>query len=150
MPIISDLCENRYCLKASMTNPARHSRVGGPFIGTRTIRRKRLSAESRESRRDSSETRQSTGWSDGTVSFTLTFDSSPIKGEGIRSVVLYCCCPGHPAPLGLRIRSAVTGRCDASFSPSPLIPLPSRERGIRGVVRVLGVGRRRWFGIAIF
>ena len=31
--------------------------------------------------------------------FTLTFDSSPIKGEGIPSVVLYCCCPAHPAPL---------------------------------------------------
>ena len=36
--------------------------------------------------------------------FTLAFDSSPIKGEGIRLVVLAC-------------------------SPSPLIPLPSRERG---------------------
>ena len=45
-----------------MTDPYRHSRVGGPFIGTRTIRRLRLSAESRESLRDSSETRQSTGW----------------------------------------------------------------------------------------
>ena len=39
----------------------RHSRVGGPFIGTRTIRWQHLSAASRESRRDSSETRQSTG-----------------------------------------------------------------------------------------
>ena len=39
--------------------PHRHSRVGGPFIGTRTIRRKHLSAKGRESRRDSSETRQS-------------------------------------------------------------------------------------------
>ena len=37
-----------------------HSRVGGPFIGTRTIRWQHLPAESRESRRDSSETRQST------------------------------------------------------------------------------------------
>ena len=36
------------------------SRVVGPFIGTRTIGRLRLSAKSRESRRDSSETRQST------------------------------------------------------------------------------------------
>ena len=35
---------------------------GRAVYGTRTIRRKRLSAESRESRRDSSETRQTTGW----------------------------------------------------------------------------------------
>ena len=41
--------------------PYRHSRVGGPFIRTRTIRWQHLSAASRESRRDSSETRQSTG-----------------------------------------------------------------------------------------
>ena len=38
--------------------------------------------------------------------FTLAFDSSPIKGEGILLVVL-------------------------AWSPSPLIPLPSRERGWR-------------------
>ena len=35
-------------------------------------------------------------------------------------------------PSGLRTKSAMTGRCYASFSPSPLIPLPSRERGIGG------------------
>ena len=48
----------------------------------------------------------------GVVLFTLTFDSSPIKGEGILSVGLAC-------------------------SPSPLIPLPSRERGIWSIGLVL-------------
>ena len=44
--------------------------------------------------------------------FTLTFDSSPIKGEGdfCRLVVLSCCCPPTPCPSGLRIKSAMTGR----------------------------------------
>ena len=39
--------------------------------------------------------------------FTLAFDSSPIKGEGDSGWLFWTC------------------------SPSPLIPLPSRERGIR-------------------
>ena len=66
----------------------------------------------------------------------------PCDGPG---VVLSCspvspCCavdsrlrgndgPVH-CPSGLRIKYAMTGRCMASFSPSPLIPLPSREREI--------------------
>ena len=88
-----------------MTAPARHCGLdpqsrgagtqGGPSFprrravyGTRMIRRLRISAESRESRRDSSETRQSTGWCGCFVLFhpllpvsgTGTgFDSSPIK-----------------------------------------------------------------------
>ena len=33
------------------------------------------------------------------IVFTLTFDSSPIKGEGDMSVMLACCCPAHPATL---------------------------------------------------
>ena len=49
----------------------------------------------------------------------------------------WCCLvsPVSPCrPSGLRIKSAMTGRCMSSFSPSPLIPLPSRERGIRLVL----------------
>ena len=40
----------------------------------------------------------------------LTFDSSPIKGEGIWLVVLSCCCPARTLTSGLRIKSAMTGR----------------------------------------
>ena len=39
--------------------------------------------------------------------FTLTFDSSPIKGEGELVVGLACCLPSH-CPSGLRIKSAMT------------------------------------------
>ena len=66
--IIADLIRNPEVWRATRRtsqnapmkrgNAARHSRVGGPFIGTRMIRWQHLSAESREARRDSSETRQ--------------------------------------------------------------------------------------------
>ena len=88
-----------YLLDATVAQA--HSRVGGPFIGTRTIRRLRLSAKGRESRRDSSETRQSKGWArwpvilalrqypQGGVNRTkqptkspLSLDGRGIKGEG--------------------------------------------------------------------
>ena len=59
-----------YCLEASMTNPARHSRVGGnPQGGVM-----RLSC------------------------FTLAFDSSPIKGEGVWLVGLDLM-SARPSPL---------------------------------------------------
>ena len=99
-----------------------------------------------------------TGRSDGTVLFTLAFDSSPIKGEGIQLVGLYCCCPTHPPPLWIadqvrndgmrrgRIQQVLSVACLprpvdsrlrgndgvlvlACFHPH-LSPLPSRERGI--------------------
>ena len=59
----------------------------------------------------------------GTVLFTLTFDSSPIKGEGVFVVVLSCCQPGH-RPSGLRIKSAMT--CGTPPSPPCRFP-PTRE-----------------------
>ena len=48
-------------------------------------------------------------WLVGVVLFTLTFDSSPIKGEG-DMVVLTCSpvLPRAPCPSGLRIKSAMT------------------------------------------
>ena len=46
------------------------------------------------------------GYVVGVVLFTLTFDSSPIKGEG-DWLVLSCCLPGR-LPSGLRIKSAMT------------------------------------------
>ena len=43
----------------------------------------------------------------GRVDFTLTFDSSPIKGEGYWLVL--SCSPASPChPSGLRIKSAMT------------------------------------------
>ena len=69
-----------------MTDPYRHSRVGGPFIGTRTIRRLRLSAESRESRRDSSETRQSTGR--GAAGLVMLALRQYPQGEGAAGLVM--------------------------------------------------------------
>ena len=57
---------------------------------------------------------------------TLTFDSSPIKGEGIWSVVLACCRPGSTPPLWIadQVRNDVTMRCIA--------PVDSRLRGNDG------------------
>ena len=53
------------------------------------------------------------------IVFTLTFDSSPIKGEG-DMVGLSCCMPRHCLPSGLRIKSAMTGQCVGSAcSPAP-------------------------------
>ena len=66
-------------LDGDLCKTCRHSRVGGPFIGTRTIRWQHLSAESRESRRDSSETHQTTGWGDNKT--TPTNNPSPLMGE---------------------------------------------------------------------
>ena len=92
----------------------------------------------------------------GASFFTLTFDSSPIKGEGILLVgvvLLYASPCGYclkasmtveevwmtsRAGRGCLSESGFTGLCGIygimtmlghRFSPSPLIPLPSRERG---------------------
>ena len=43
------------------------------------------------------------------IVFTLTFDSSPIKGEGDWRLDWPCC--HQPLTSGLRIKSAMTGRC---------------------------------------
>ena len=44
------------------------------------------------------------------IVFTLTFDSSPIKGEGVWLVGLACCCPAHPATLWIPAYAGMTVR----------------------------------------
>ena len=64
--------------------------------------------------------------------FTLTFDSSPIKGEGDSVGWCWLVHPRHTPPLWIadQVRNDVTVLVGVGlFSPSPLIPLPSRERG---------------------
>ena len=45
----------------------------------------------------------------GRVDFTLTFDSSPIKGEGEDGGCCLFTARPLPLPSGLRIKSAMTG-----------------------------------------
>ena len=56
------------------------------------------------------------------IVFTLTFDSSPIKGEGELVVGLACCLPSH-CPSGLRIKSAMM--CVAHQCKFPALWIPA-------------------------
>ena len=116
----------------------RHPRVGGPFIGTRTIRWQHLPTESRESLRDSLETRQSTG-RQGDEGETRQNNHSPsywLQGSIHRAgqTTRQNNQPPIPSPLMETFAklSGTTIMCPYSQSSKLAFPIDSRLRGNDG------------------